>query len=239
MARKKRTPTSEPHGKTTFSFPPSIQSLQSEKMGFYKARFESVLPAQIFTISNFWSPEQCQDLIFSIQESLDLETTPVIKSKLYASRVNDRACIRDATNAGLIYDYLQKILKFKIEQGAVEEWIVQELENSKAFNPDLRFYRYSKGQYFGRHYDESVKVGNQISKWTVLVYLSDKGLKGGETIFYNEQGDSSERQISIQPQQGMALFHKHGDDCLLHEAATVRDGKKWVFRTDVMYNIYK
>ncbi|KAG7903306.1 hypothetical protein KL935_000838 [Ogataea polymorpha] len=239
MARKKRTLTSEPHGKTNFSFPPSIRSLQSQKMEFYKAHFESVVPAQLFTISNFWSAKQCQDLICSIQESLDLETTPVIKSKLYASRVNDRACIRDPVNAGLIYDYFQKILKFKIGQGPVEEWIVQEMESSEAFNPDLRFYRYSKGQYFGKHYDESVEVGNLKSKWTVLVYLSDKGLKGGETIFYNEQGDRSKRQISIKPQQGMALFHKHGDDCLLHEAATVLDGEKWVFRTDVMYNIYK
>ncbi|KAG7813383.1 hypothetical protein KL921_000929 [Ogataea angusta] len=239
MVRKKKTSASERQGKATFSFPPSIQSPQLGKVNLHKPRFESVIPAQIFTISNFWSQEQCQDLICSIQKGLDLETTPLIKSKLYASRVNDRACIRDPIDAGLIYNHFQTILKFQSEQGAVDEWILQELRFSTAFNPDLRFYRYSKGQYFGKHYDESVKVGNQISKWTVLIYLSDKGLQGGETIFYNEQGDRSKRQISIKPQQGMALFHKHGDDCLLHEAATIRDGEKWVFRTDVMYNIYK
>ncbi|KAG7727004.1 hypothetical protein KL933_002713 [Ogataea haglerorum] len=235
MARKNKTPASEPQCRTTFSFPTSIQSHQSEKVGFYKTCFTSVIPGQIFTISNFWSQEQCQDLISNIQESLSLETTPIIKSKLYASRVNDRACIRDPENAGLIYDHFQKIQKFQIELGAVDEWIVQELESSKAFNPNIRFYRYSKGQYFGKHYDESVKIGDQISKWTVLIYLSDKGLKGGETIFYDEQGNRSGSQISVKPQQGMALFYKHGDDCLLHEAATVRDGEKWVFRTDVMY----
>ena len=33
----------------------------------------------------------------------------------------------------------------------------------------------------------------------------------------------------------MALLHKHGDDCLMHEGEMVKSGVKWVFRSDVVY----
>jgi hypothetical protein len=33
---------------------------------------------------------------------------------------------------------------------------------------------------------------------------------------------------------GMALLHKHGDDCLLHEGREVKSGEKWVLRSDLV-----
>ena len=32
---------------------------------------------------------------------------------------------------------------------------------------------------------------------------------------------------------GMALLHKHGDDCMLHEGRRVKGGEKWVIRSDL------
>lgn len=32
---------------------------------------------------------------------------------------------------------------------------------------------------------------------------------------------------------GMALLHKHGQDCLLHEGREVTQGAKWVIRSDL------
>ncbi len=32
---------------------------------------------------------------------------------------------------------------------------------------------------------------------------------------------------------GMALLHKHGQDCLLHEGREVMAGEKWVIRSDL------
>lgn len=34
---------------------------------------------------------------------------------------------------------------------------------------------------------------------------------------------------------GLALLHRHGDDCLLHEGRPVVKGIKWVLRSDLMY----
>ena len=40
---------------------------------------------------------------------------------------------------------------------------------------------------------------------------------------------------SVKPQAGLALLHKHGNDCLLHEALAVRSGVKHILRSDVVF----
>jgi len=64
---------------------------------------------------------------------------------------------------------------------------------------------------------------------------------GGETIFYNElpkqsgkKGSGGTETIKVELEKGMALLHKHGRDCLLHEGAMVTNGEKWVLRTDLV-----
>ena len=80
--------------------------------------------------------------------------------------------------------------------------------------------------------------------WTLLIYLTgtSTGCVGGETVFYPDlgpaksfSGKSSEESgsISIEPDVGMALLHKHGQDCLLHEGKRVEKGEKWVLRSDI------
>ena len=39
--------------------------------------------------------------------------------------------------------------------------------------------------------------------------------------------------IVVDLEVGMALLHKHGQDCLLHEGKTVRMGEKWIIRSDL------
>ncbi|KAF9580948.1 hypothetical protein BGW38_002208 [Lunasporangiospora selenospora] len=41
--------------------------------------------------------------------------------------------------------------------------------------------------------------------------------------------------IAVKPDRGLLLVHKHGDECMLHEALTVQQGFKFVLRTDVVY----
>lgn len=72
--------------------------------------------------------------------------------------------------------------------------------------------------------------------WTLLIYLST--CVGGETVFYPETLPSKSKQkiqseIVVQPEIGMALLHKHGQECLLHEGRVVEDGEKWVIRSDL------
>ena len=80
--------------------------------------------------------------------------------------------------------------------------------------------------------------------WTLLIYLTGPttGCIGGQTVFYPELGPAkkfSERPsegtepIVVDLEVGMALLHKHGNDCLLHEGRKVTDGEKWVIRSDL------
>ena len=39
--------------------------------------------------------------------------------------------------------------------------------------------------------------------------------------------------IAVGLEVGMALLHKHGQDCLPHEGRKVTKGEKWVIRSDL------
>ncbi|KAG7537561.1 Oxoglutarate/iron-dependent dioxygenase [Arabidopsis suecica] len=120
-------------------------------------------------------------------------------------------------------------------------------------NPNIRFYRYSAGQHFGRHIDESADLEDgKRTYYTLLIYLSGNGTKsksksssskmndsssaeplvGGETVFY---GSRNSIVAEVAPVEGMALFHIHGDKCMLHEGRNVSKGVKYVFRSDVVF----
>ncbi|OXV05285.1 hypothetical protein Egran_06947, partial [Elaphomyces granulatus] len=73
--------------------------------------------------------------------------------------------------------------------------------------------------------------------WTLLIYLT--ATEGGETVFYQDSlttptERSSKTAIAVAPEVGMALLHRHGERCLLHEGKEVRKGEKWVIRSDLI-----
>lgn len=39
--------------------------------------------------------------------------------------------------------------------------------------------------------------------------------------------------VVVNLEVGMALLHKHGADCMLHEGREVTEGEKWVLRSDL------
>lgn len=76
--------------------------------------------------------------------------------------------------------------------------------------------------------------------WTLLLYLTSPatGCIGGETVFYPESDGRSKKDAVPEPvivslEVGMALLHKHGADCMLHEGREVMAGEKWVLRSDL------
>lgn len=80
--------------------------------------------------------------------------------------------------------------------------------------------------------------------WTLLLYLTgpETGCIGGETVFYPELGQAKAfhdgrgtdaSPIVVAPEVGLALLHKHGNDCLLHEGREVTQGEKWIIRSDL------
>ncbi|MFG6414564.1 prolyl hydroxylase family protein [Roseateles sp. DC23W] len=89
---------------------------------------------------------------------------------------------------------------------------------------DIRFYKYSSGQRFKMHKDGPWKERGLASKLTFLVYLND-GFIGGETDF---------REFKVVPSTGAALLFVHDT---WHEGASVKEGTKYVLRSDVLYAV--
>lgn len=91
-------------------------------------------------------------------------------------------------------------------------------------NERLRFYRYDPGERFAWHVDGPFRRENgEHSQLTVIVYLNE-GFSGGETAF-------TERIVPAQ--RGMALIFRHE---LPHEGRPIASGRKYVLRSDVMFN---
>ena len=70
--------------------------------------------------------------------------------------------------------------------------------------------------------------------WTLLLYLTT--CQGGETVFHPDAVSRREAPpdpIVTELEVGMALLHRHGKDCLLHEGREVKAGEKWVIRSDL------
>ncbi|OWB62161.1 hypothetical protein B5S29_g3082 [[Candida] boidinii] len=245
----------------SFEFPKSINNLYLENLPIYNLpSYKYIVKNQIITINRFFSKEICNELINKIlkDEIIKFETTPLIKSKDYAARVNDRISLTDYETSSNLWKYLHKVLveqdhhediyekgeetALNNENGDAQDsvdWIKEDFKSAKDLNPQLRFYRYQKGHYFGKHYDESVNVvlkdGKRgKTKWTLLIYLTgDDEFQGGGTIFY--EMNNNKKFKNVHPSKGMALLHKHGNDCLLHEAEIVKSGEKWVLRSDVVF----
>ena len=106
-------------------------------------------------------------------------------------------------------------------------------------NPNLRLYKYTKEQWFGRHVDDTNKIKitkdapsviadakETYTEITVLFYLSS--CRGGATRFYMPKGKGKKNDtVAFTPEEGAVLLHIHGDRCLEHEAEPVLDGVKY------------
>lgn len=211
----------------------------------------TLVPSQIVVIRNFWTSTLCKNYV-AFLKGLPLTTTPGKPKKGDALRFNDRFQINDEVFANRLW--LETGLRELVCGDAEGEEGMSKEERRELWggdvvglNPSIRIYRYSKGQFFDCHYDESnvltiaTKPTPQPVKttWTMLLYLTSPatGCQGGETVFYPDElfGKKSPlaKEIIVGLETGMLLLHKHGNDCMLHEGREVVDGEKWVIRSDL------
>jgi hypothetical protein len=114
------------------------------------------LPGQIMTIPNLWTATLCKSYV-SFLSSLPLTTTPGKPKKGNAVRVNDRYQIDDPVFAERLWS--ETALKNLVTGAAEEEGLRmsdaqrEELWGGEVLglNPNIRIYRYSKGQFFDQH----------------------------------------------------------------------------------------
>ncbi|KAL2065408.1 hypothetical protein VTL71DRAFT_3078 [Oculimacula yallundae] len=167
----------------------------------------TLLPSQIVTISQFFTSTLCKTYVNFLKE-LPLTTTPGKPKKGDALRFNDRFQVFDEAFANRLW--LETGLKELVcgkeeeeEDEAEEDGMTKEERRELwggeviGLNPSIRVYRYTKGQFFDCHYDESnvltlaTKPSPTPAKttWTLLLYLTSPttGCVGGETVFYPDE----------------------------------------------------
>ncbi|KAL8910794.1 MAG: hypothetical protein Q9171_003930 [Xanthocarpia ochracea] len=215
---------------------------------------ETILKDQIVVIRNFFTYSLCKNYV-SFLSSLPLVTTPGQPKKGDAVRVNDRFQVDDPSFAEQIWKSagLEDLVTRSDGDDGMSQQALSQLwgGNVCGLNPRIRIYRYSKGQFFAQHYDESNVLALPTAPptpakttWTLLIYLTgpSTGCIGGETVFYPELGpaknfsgpdNDGRNPVVVDLEVGMALLHKHGQDCLLHEGREVTAGEKWVIRSDL------
>ncbi|MDJ1504441.1 2OG-Fe(II) oxygenase [Xanthocytophaga agilis] len=171
--------------------------------------------SSIWTIDNFLSVQECDDLIaFSEKTGYDeAEVSLSSGSQMMKSLRNNYRLI-----------YTDEILAQQLWE-KIKNYVPEQIEDSQAIglNEQFRFYRYENDQRFKRHIDGRFHRNDQEeSRITFMIYLNDN-FTGGETAFDN---------ISILPVKGKALCFIHEQK---HEGSPVTSGIKYVLRSDVMY----
>ncbi|TFY59464.1 hypothetical protein EVJ58_g5757 [Rhodofomes roseus] len=197
----------------------------------------AILEDQIILVDGFMAPEECKHYVQFI-DSQSLELTPP-KKRGEAVRVNYRLSVTSTEMAEQLYSLLSPHLPpfpypASLKRDGAEARVVH------SFNSNIRMYKYTPGQHFGCHYDDSVRdpQTGAKSEWTLLVYLTgiEDGVKGGETIFYTGQKGKRGTEVITAPlTRGTALLHRHGHECLLHEGSPVISGTKYLLRSDLMF----
>ncbi|KAJ1302995.1 hypothetical protein OPQ81_011198 [Rhizoctonia solani] len=231
MARKK---TESPNN-TSATEPIQGQSEIQWPVISVKERLEcrEIIPDQIYVINDFLSREEC--VLFSkFITGLPLVPTPPPK-KGEATRVNHRISFQSKDFASRLYQAISPHLPPLpcSETRATDATPV-------GCNSNIRLYKYGPGEYFGPHYDESIrdKHTGWWSEWTVLVYVTghEDGVEGGETIFFKPIPGSKKNTEIVPPLiRGSVLIHRHGHACMLHEGREVKNGTKLVLRSDIMF----
>jgi len=176
-----------------------------------------VYTQDIFTITNFFSPEECNALIQK-SEAIGYEEAMVDvgggeQRMIKGVRNNERVLYKDEIYAAFIWERLKEFAP----QGNFDR-------TACGLNELFRFYKYSPGQRFKMHKDGSfVRDLSEASQYTFMIYLN-AGYSGGETVFASGE--------VIRPEAGTALVFYHP---LRHEGTLLTDGVKYVLRTDIMY----
>lgn len=171
---------------------------------------------KIWTISNFLTSRECDDMIIFSEQKGYVETDVGLTS---GSKMMKN--VRD--NYRLIYDDPKLAADLGVKFLLNENLIVDGL-SPLYLNERLRFYRYEPSQRFKRHIDGRFRKNEkEESRVTFMIYLNDDYL-GGETKFNN---------VLIKPEKGMALCFIHEQK---HESLPIIEGTKYVLRSDIMYN---
>ncbi|KAL3135408.1 hypothetical protein ABBQ32_007590 [Trebouxia sp. C0010 RCD-2024] len=164
----------------------------------------------ILGLKNVFSEQECQELIHRSEQHVyesalvNFGGTGYVVDK--TARDSDRVMLDDPTAAAEIFC-------------RVRPWVPEHIDgcNVCGVNERLRFLRYNAAQQFAPHYDGCYERpdGRELSFLTIQVYLNGHDLEGGETTFFDDEGNE---QCKIRPYARLVVLFDHN---ILHEGSPV------------------
>lgn len=181
-------------------------------------------PRIIATIDGFFSKIECAEAI-AYGETHGFEDATVTTAngalRLPDVRNNDRVMIDDSDRAASLYQRLATVLPTAFDG-----------TKPICLNERLRLYRYDVGQKFDWHRDGYFQRDDLRSRFTFMVYLNDDFEGGGTSFDSRSFGTDAFERFTVKPKAGMALLFHHP---IMHRGDSVKQGRKYVLRSDVMY----
>jgi predicted 2-oxoglutarate/Fe(II)-dependent dioxygenase YbiX len=172
------------------------------------------LTPYLWQIHNFLSPNECTDLI-KLALAHGFEQAGVRTSQGYVPMQAVRNNLRcQLAHPEWVQRLWQRLASYTLP--------ILEQKTAVGLPRELRFYQYQPHQRFKMHKDGAWFEEGLQSELTFLVYLNED-CQGGETRF---------KTFSLSPKQGTAVLFKHDT---WHEGGLVRAGRKYVLRSDVLY----
>ena len=228
---------------------------------FNPARLEPQIPENIrrieisevpgvFQLSNVLSKSECQRLI-GITESLEYLPDAAVSLPRSVRHNHNVTWVVDEKTCEIIWQRCASLM------GDVKG--IFSGKKALGLNARFRFYRYQKGDFFKPHTDGawpgSRIVDRQLvtnaypdrwSQLSFLIFLSDQ-YEGGSTQFHLNKDDAAQpsRQqgqaitVNLRTAMGAALCFPHGMHPLhcLHGSEEIVSGKKYIIRSDVLFEI--
>lgn len=192
------------------------------------------LGKKVFLVENFLSSDECKSMI-QFSEEKGLKRVPYKTS----FRTNSRLVVEDSLLALQLWKRVRTLV-----DSTVYVPITKETWHAKGLNPRFRVCKYTKDEFFGKHYDEQVilddKKSFKKSFFTMMIYLNNAPQDGVTRFYSSSLADSSLADsvlFDVVPKQGsLLLFWQKG---ALHEGMPFKmdEGVKYILRTEVMYQL--
>ena len=165
-----------------------------------------------------YSPSECEKLI-AVAESAGFGFTCYPKDY--------RGNLRLVTNDPALAERTWQRLKSTVPATLLHDGVTWE---AVGLNPHWRLSKYYSGDQFCQHLDTCFTASDTLrSFYTVNVYLND-AFSDGRTRFWGRV------TLRVQPRPGLALvFAQPAFRFYTHDGEMVRDGIKYLIRSDVMY----
>lgn len=183
----------------------SSSTLHSKRATYSKPQtITTYLPRQVYVIDNFLTAAVCENIISFVESNAGplnfVKTPPPAKGE--AVRVNYRASVKNEQLGrecwGLFTTFVNRIGKGDYTNGSLAKECDDQLEKdededlkefkeqfreARGIFSNIRIYKYDVGQFFDKHYDESVTAdyydaaGKRCkgrTHWTLLIYLTGR-----------------------------------------------------------------